>query len=89
MTGMRGMGPVIGQHGATVIALHEHLMLFIAAHVGQQRTDEVRRCGARSLGRCASYLAGHAGVNGRAGDRSYGRSDRDQEGGFRHLAVPF
>lgn len=87
MTGMRRVGAVISKHGATVIAFHEHLMLLIAAHIGHQCTDGVIWGSARRIDYCIDCLGGHAGIRGRASERSYSRGYGDQEGGFRHLVV--
>lgn len=75
---MRRVRPMVGQHSAAVIALHEHLMLLIAAHIGQQSAIGVRRGSTRHLGCGISRSrGGHICLHGRASNGSYCRGDRD------------
>ena len=86
---MRRVGAVIRKHGATVVALHEHLMLFVATYIGQQRADKVLRASDRRFDCCVSQLRRHVGVRRDANNRSDGRGSGDQKCSFRHLVVSF
>ena len=65
---MRRVGAVVSKHGATVIALHEHLMLFVATYIGQQRSDVVCRGGTWRLRSGGDRLSGYASMRRRGDD---------------------